>query len=256
MRGKRRLEAPAQESREIDVSSSPLTRRGFIVAGAGLLLSGCASATSRMSRPSPWQSATPASPLQVSSQTWYGTAVHRAPAQVRTPVASTGFRIWPRALWNRATPVDSRLGPMQGINRITVHHEGSVPVTFNDTGSTISRLQQICRQHIEDRGWGDIGYHLVIDRAGRVWEARAIGVQGAHVKDQNAHNLGIMVLGNFNEQSPSAEQLAALKATLAWASAGYRVPMAQVRTHRELAPTQCPGNSLQTWMNRMRSGLV
>ena len=86
-----------------------------------------------------------------------------------------------------------------------------------------------------------------------MWEGRDIAFQGAHVLDQNEHNLGIMMMGNYDNQRPNPAQMGALDAMLSQQMRRYRVPISRVRTHRELAPTECPGNSLQAYMNQTRS---
>jgi N-acetyl-anhydromuramyl-L-alanine amidase AmpD len=142
---------------------------------------------------------------------------------------------------------------MKGINRITIHHEGHTPVWFTDELNTKARLEQVRNIHTRDRRWGDIGYHYIIDRAGRVIEGRPLAYQGAHVSKQNPHNVGVMLLGNFEKQSPSQAQLAAMQSTLRYLMAKYRVPVKRVYTHRELGPTVCPGRNLQPRVASLRT---
>ena len=72
------------------------------------------------------------------------------------------------------------------------------------------RLEWIRNGH-RGKGWSDIGYHYIIDRSGVVWQGRDITRwQGAHVKNRNENNIGVMCLGNFMLQQPSAAQVAAL----------------------------------------------
>lgn len=142
---------------------------------------------------------------------------------------------------------------MGGINRITIHHEGWTPVWFSDQASTAARLEQIRNIHVRDRGWGDIGYHYVIDRAGRVWQGREIRYQGAHVSKNNEHNVGIMCLGNFDKQRPSDAQMQSLINTLRSVQHTYKVPARRVYTHQELSPTACPGSHLQPRVVAIRS---
>lgn len=163
-----------------------------------------------------------------------------------------GVRAIPRASWAKANPIPTRLNPMGSIKRITVHHEGWTPVYFTDTASTAARLESIRQSHLQRLGAGDIGYHYVIDRQGRLWEGRNIAYQGAHVSKENENNLGIMVLGNFTQQSPSSGQLATLQTVIASMMRQYRVPVARVYTHQELGPTSCPGTSLQSAMVSIR----
>lgn len=178
------------------------------------------------------------------------------PAMTRTtpPPAARNAEpvIMKRGAWTSAAPIQTRLNPMNGINRITIHHEGWTPVSFEDQQTTATRLEMIRRSHLDRMTAGDIGYHFVVDRAGRVWQGRSLTYQGAHVKDSNPHNMGIMVLGNFDLQSPSNEQIRSLQATLNWACGRYSIRSNQIFTHQELAPTACPGTALQRTMVSLR----
>ena len=145
---------------------------------------------------------------------------------------------------------------MRGINRITVHHEGSTPVYFADARSTAARIEAIRRVHTGDRGWADIGYHYIIDRSGTVWEGRDLRYQGAHVRENNEHNLGILVLGNFDKQNPSDAQLASLEKALRSFMGQHRVAQSRVFTHQEIVQTACPGTGLQSRMGGMRRHLA
>jgi hypothetical protein len=104
------------------------------------------------------------------------------------------------------------------------------------------------------RGWGDIGYHLVIDRGGAVWQGRSVRWQGAHVKDHNEGNIGVLVMGNFEVQQPAPAQLDTLARVVADLRRIYRIPQGRVMTHREWAGAQtlCPGRSLQPAVERIR----
>lgn len=230
-----------------------LSRREVV--GGGLLLglmalSGCASNSSQSRLPDPRWNAPGAAPVYVPPP-----AVQTAPA----PAVATGeLPVIPRSAWTSAGPRMSNINPMNGISRITVHHDGMNAFTSTSQGDAARRLDQIRMSHLQRKAksgeqWADIGYHYIIDPAGRVWEGRSIQFQGAHVQDQNEHNLGVMVMGNYDRQSPTSASMAALDAFLATQMRRYRVPLARVKTHRELAPTECPGNSLQAFMSRTRS---
>jgi len=137
------------------------------------------------------------------------------------------------------------------VSTITVHHDGMPPVTLRSARDVAARIDGIRHAH-QSRGWGDIGYHYIVDPFGRVWQGRPLAYQGAHVRDHNPHNLGVLNLGNFEIQSPTAAQLTTLERFLADRMTAHHVPLARLRTHRELMPTLCPGRSLQAAMNRMR----
>lgn len=247
-----------------DKSQLDITRRGVLLAGLGLALTACTSAdkTAGIDRPdTPWPDRvnTPSNPGDALAMT-PPQPVHAQPAGVRppaaAPVSAAGFACIPRQQWTGARPIVSSINPMNGVSRITVHHEGWIPVYFTDESTTMARLQKIQSVHVRDRGWADIGYHFVIDRAGRVWEARNIRYQGAHVKNNNEHNVGVMCLGNFDQQQPSGPQVQQLVVVLRSLMQTYRVPVARVYTHQELNPTACPGKSLQARANAIRSSSV
>ncbi len=142
---------------------------------------------------------------------------------------------------------------MNGVTRMTVHHEGWTPVWFTDFDHAAERIEQDRHVHVDNRGWGDLGYHFVIDRAGRLWEGRKLKYQGAHVADHNEHNIGIMCLGNFDKQQPSQVQLQTLTNTLKTLRKHYNVPINRIYTHQELNPTACPGSNLQPRVASLRT---
>jgi len=146
------------------------------------------------------------------------------------------------------------MNPMLPPRYITVHHDGMSPFLAKDQSSAAARIEIIRNGH-RSKGWGDIGYHYVVDRGGRVWEGREIQWQGAHVKNSNEGNIGICCLGNFDEQSPSDEQLQAAERMVGCLMQKYNITVARVRTHQEwpTAHTACPGRSLQREMVQMRA---
>ena len=164
--------------------------------------------------------------------------------------------VLPRSAWTRAGVARPReINPMGGITRITVHHDGMPPVELRTVADVTARLEQIRRAHVNRAGqpFADIGYHYIIDPEGRVWDGRSVRYQGAHVREANEHNLGVLVLGHFNYQRPTDRALAALDRFVAQQMALYRVPLNRVYTHQELKPTECPGVNLQRYMERTRS---
>jgi hypothetical protein len=163
--------------------------------------------------------------------------------------------IMPRSSWTSAgiaRPND--IYALGGVRRITIHHDGLPPTSLGSQGAVASRIEMIRQSHVQSRGWADIGYHYIIDPQGRVWQGRNDQYQGAHVKDQNENNLGILCMGNFERQSPSRAQLSSLDRFVALQMQRHGVPMSRVRTHREMAQTSCPGRNLQSYMVRTRSG--
>lgn len=215
-------------------------RRVFILAGAAMFLAGCASTTRSARLPGPVWRIGQSSP----AQTPYPTPKPSDPSVPSGVIA--------RSRWAKGSPEQSLLNPMRPVQYITVHHDGTTPFYALDEMTSMARLESIRSAH-RSQNWGDIGYHFAIDRAGRIYQCRALNYQGAHVKDHNEGNIGIVNLGNFDQQTPSDAQVRGLRTILATLQSQYRVPASRIRTHQEWAATACPGRSMQGYMNTLRS---
>ena len=158
----------------------------------------------------------------------------------------------PRSTITAVLPRMEDIQPMGDIRKMTVHHTGfPEPWLADDATTTANHLAAIQTLHRDPSGrnWADIGYHYAVDRMGRIWQLRDLRFQGAHVKNHNQQNIGIVVLGNFDIQQPPGAQLTALAALLNFMFTAY--DNLEVHTHQQLAdgPTSCPGKHLQKWMD-------
>lgn len=150
--------------------------------------------------------------------------------------------------------------------RITVHHEGAEAEWTTNAEEVAHRLRSITRVHERapgrgGLGAGDLAYHFVIDRAGRIWEGRSLAWQGAHAGNAaaNAGNIGIVLLGNFDLQRPSPQQLRSLRRLLDDLRRRYQISPEHIYGHNEikarygLPPTRCPGRYLSAWLEEYRN---
>jgi hypothetical protein len=163
--------------------------------------------------------------------------------------------IVPRADWTAVRPRLKQIVAMGGITRLTVHHTAGQMETaaWKITANVLEGIRGFhAGSKSTDRNWADIAYHFAIDRAGRVWQARPLAYQGAHVYQHNKHNLGIVLLGNFEVQNPTSAQLVALRDFIGFVRKIYNIPLDRIYTHRELGDSECPGRFLQEYMVRAR----
>lgn len=174
------------------------------------------------------------------------------PRAMATPASPYGEAIV-RTRWAQFGPNESLADAMQPVRHITVHHDGMDAFRASSQGAAADRLEAIRRVHVS-KGWADIGYHYAIDPAGRIWEGRPLELQGAHVKARNEGNLGIVMLGNFELQRPTGEALGALTSLIGFEMHRHRLAVGSIYTHREWAPTACPGANLQAAMDQIRRG--
>lgn len=183
-----------------------------------------------------------------------------APAETRPVEVPRGsLSILARTAWNATRPRVSEMRPLERATRVTVHHSANL-TRATDQRSSTAAIRAIQRHHMDQNGWGDIGYHFLIDPAGRVWNGRSLEWQGAHAGDpeKNRHNIGVCLLGNFvpNEQgAPPQAQIDALETLLTALCERYGLRPENILTHRELRPTSCPGPYLQAATERIRDSL-
>lgn len=188
-----------------------------------------------------------------------------------------------RAQWDPRNRCKPRTKPGFGeVIGTVVHHTEST--NSYSQGQAASVVLGICRYHRYTRGWDDVGYNLLIDRFGRVYEGRAGGVDkpviGAHAQGYNGQTAGISLVGGFMSTAPPQAALNALKTTLRWklslagVSRAERVPMIStgggsnrfkygrlvfvrpVAGHRDLDFTDCPGNNLYARLDGLQDFLT
>lgn len=170
-----------------------------------------------------------------------------APAETAAPTstAPASAAVQRRASWNPQPAVASRLDAMGRPYRITVHHSA---MFFRDpsVAAAAAQIKTIQREHMNGREFGDIGYHFLIDPAGRIWEGRDLKWQGAHAEGaNNVGNIGICLLGKFTRtrdgQQPPEPQVVALKLLVLDLVQRYRIGPDALYCHSDLKPTICPG---------------
>lgn len=247
------MQSPVEPRTELDVTRRDAIARSAAalaaVAGFGALLTGCG--TTQNSR----QGALPNPRWPDSGTSRPSTTRPYEPTQPQprwTPPEQPVAGVTPRSAWARAEPIPSRMDPMRPIYRLTVHHDGMPPVALHSRDDVARRLEQIRVSHLS-RNFGDIGYHYAIDPMGNVWQGRPLNWQGAHVARLNEGNVGVLCMGNFEMQHPTSAQLNALNNFVVTQMRVHNIRPDNLYTHRELAPSLCPGRHLQTHMVAARA---
>lgn len=132
----------------------------------------------------------------------------------------------------------NRLSTRSKTDMIVVHHTGN---PYDDDLSAY----EINRSH-QAQGWTCIGYHYVIRKDGTIEEGRPHWTIGAHAYGENSHTIGIHFSGNFEIGEPTAAQIESAAMLLANLCTDYGLPIDRdhILGHRELMPTDCPGENL------------
>lgn len=108
---------------------------------------------------------------------------------------------------------------------LTLHHTaGSNNYT---PAQAAGQVRGIFQYHAQTLGWCDMGYNVLVDKYGTIYEGRygglERGVMGAHVGGFNSNTWGISMIGNYETAQPSSEILNSVTSIAAWkaAQAGF-----------------------------------
>jgi hypothetical protein len=174
-----------------------------------------------------------------------------------------------------------RVAPGYGAVRMAFVHHTQNPNGYAP-GEVPAMLRAIYAFHRFVKGWNDIGYNFVVDLYGRIFEARAGGIDepvvGAQAGGYNLASTGVAVLGSFSGTPISPAARGALQRLLAWKlslhglpvvgrvtvrvnpagsiysrfPANARVSLARISGHRDGDSTDCPGNALYAELPAIR----
>ena len=141
-----------------------------------------------------------------------------------------------------------RLVPRKGTDLIVIHH-AAMP--------TDTSRADIHDLHLTN-GWAGVGYHKLVFANGVVENGRPEQMIGAHAFGANRRSLGIVLVGDFSKVRPEPAHLEyAARLTLDLMKK-YRIPLKQVRQHREVTEgTDCPGPQFpwQEFVRMLAAGL-
>ena len=131
--------------------------------------------------------------------------------------------------------VFSNLKRRSSTSMVILHHSASCDVP----------AAEIHAWHLA-KGWAGIGYHFVIRKDGSIERGRPLEMIGAHVgPGVNGYSIGICLAGDFMKEVPASAQIESLISLLVWLNQIYAASNPQgldVKLHREVGATACPGD--------------
>ncbi|MCT1808113.1 S-layer homology domain-containing protein [Dermabacter hominis] len=182
-----------------------------------------------------------------------------------------------REEWNAGTVNTSRLSYAKELKAICIHHTGG------SNTYTAAQSPQVVRgmftYHTKILGWADLGYNVVVDKYGQIFEGRAGGlhrnVAGAHARGFNTGSCGISVMGDYMDIPVPTAALNAIATVAAWKLAStftqdvygtetWTVTTSNVKrsgtfsmphlfAHRDVNYTDCPGDTYYGQLPKLRS---
>ncbi len=124
-------------------------------------------------------------------------------------------------------------------------------IVLHHTATSSGSVEEIHEEHLK-KGWEGIGYHFVIGNGSGMgdgtieptfrWREQ---MHGAHAgkSEFNQQGIGVVLVGNFEESSPSTAQVEAATRLVATLKREYGISSENVIPHSEVKATLCPGKN-------------
>ncbi len=196
------------------------------------------------------------------------TAAGQAEPAGSADAALTAPRVVSRAQWGADESLATTAAANTTVKALVLHHTaGSNSYT---QAQAVTQLRGVYAYHTQSLGWSDIGYNLVVDRYGTIYEGRRGSVtsapKGAHAGGFNRDTYGVSVMGNFVGATAPAAVTTALNKVIGWKlgqygtdprgtsrlvsagggtsrwPAGTAVTVNNVLGHKDVGKTSCPGS--------------
>jgi len=147
------------------------------------------------------------------------------------------------------------------VTHLIVHHSAGV----NSSSDWAGVVRSIWDFHVNVNGWDDVGYNYLVDPNGVLYEGRGDNVRGAHFCGNNGGTMGVCMLGDFTNTTPTNNAKSTLKDLLAWkicdidadpeetafhASSGLN--LTRISGHQDGCATECPGALFYPQMEDIR----
>jgi len=128
---------------------------------------------------------------------------------------------------------------------LVIHHSAT-------SGGSVEAIHREHRQRQDASGrpWLGIAYHFVIGNGSGMgdgetqstfrWNQQLHGAHSGSIR-YNGTGIGICVIGNFEQQSPSDAQTDAVARLVSQLAHRYDIPADRIIGHRQIRATACPG---------------
>ena len=163
-------------------------------------------------------------------------------------------KIISRNKWSKRKPNFNGMEYHFDYSTIAIHHSGDDLVHPLRTRTP----KDIEKEHFEKNGWDDIGYHFLVDAAGKIYEGRRLYFKGSHIGNANSHKIGILVIGDFepqfydiHDETPTNAQISSV-CNLVLLLKKY-FPLEILGGHRDWGKSVCPGENLYKLLPEIRT---
>lgn len=229
-----------------------------------------------------------ASTTETSAAGQADTALHTGAAEILQTNVKTGYGLtiksrkawganedWRKYRWPGKKVSERWESPSTKYQGAVVHHTAGT----NDysKAQVPAIIQGIYRYHTQGVYFGDVGYQLLVDKYGGVWEGRYDSLKrslvGAQALGANKETFGISVLGTFTKTAPSAKAQDSTARAIAYMFNKYKIsnPKGKIRIphsnskgatvpkimgHYQTFATACPGAAFIDRLPALRNKVV
>ncbi len=156
------------------------------------------------------------------------------------------------------SPHDPWVPAPKPISEVFIHHSVTAQLPATATVEQEKAQMKLLDQIAHGRGFNGISYCWAVMPSARAWEGRGFGIVEAGTEGHNTSGDSIVLVGNYSEFVPSADQK---KAVIALINRGQRDGFfvksgLNVRAHREVSQTSCPGDKVtNAWVNEIQQAV-
>ena len=147
-----------------------------------------------------------------------------------------GNSIVEREDWGASTEKSYNWVDDKNKTEIVIHHTANYNSVKSDE-----------EKQMKKKNFDGIGYHFIISTDGLIYEGRPLDKKGEHVQNANTGKIGIALVGNFEKNRPTYEQLCTAFSLITVLKDAYLID--EVNGHRDYNnvmghDTVCPGKYL------------
>jgi len=175
-----------------------------------------------------------------------------------------------RSCWCPTCPIDVT-PQITDPTHIIVHHSAG----FNESNDFASVVEYYWDLHVNTNGWDDIGYNWLIDANGVIYQGRPDNFQGAHFSCINENTVGICVIGDFTNTTPTDEAIESLTQLIGFEASDHQIDVLDASYHEtgdfitenisghrdagasanSCSSTVCPGDSFYPLLGELREAV-
>lgn len=168
------------------------------------------------------------------------------------PKASGTLRMNSREVWQAVLPAEGGKPMRQNVDCLMIHHtENNTPCNSREACS--SNLRRLQKNHMETKGYVDIGYHYAIDSRGEIYKCRSRQMAGAYTFPLAGKCYQVALMGNYEERPPSTNMMNSLQDLVTYLQDKQNMSEEDmiIYTHKDGFCTECPGKAARRKLSQV-----